>query len=245
MNQVKISAVSYLNTKPFLYGLEKLENCELSLDNPAQCAVKLKQGKADIGLVPVAILPELENYHIISDYCIGAKGKVASVCLYSDEPLEKIKGIKLDYQSRTSVRLIKILAKHLWKVNPEWLPTEEGYEKEIQGDIAGLVIGDRSFNMRKYEYVYDLSEEWEKLTDKPFVFACWVSLKPLSKEFIQQFNQALSLGIKNVDKLIDAIGAEILDRKQLENYLKYNIKYQFGVEEKSALTLFLDYCKNT
>ncbi|HTF05926.1 MAG TPA: menaquinone biosynthesis protein, partial [Bacteroidia bacterium] len=177
--------MSYLNSKPFIYGLEKLppKDCELSLDIPSECARKLLSGEVEIGLVPVAVLKSMPQYHIISDYCIGAVGKVDSVKLYSEVPLEKIDEVLLDYQSRTSVALVKILAKELWKINPRWSPAQEGFETEISGTKAAVIIGDRTFSLPgpkdssrgKYSYEYDLSEAWFTLTGLPFVFAVWAS----------------------------------------------------------------------
>ncbi|NQX96939.1 MAG: hypothetical protein HRT73_03545 [Flavobacteriales bacterium] len=99
VKKIKVSAVSYLNTLPFIYGInnsEVMEGIDLSLDIPSDCAKKLLSGEVDLGLVPIAILPQLKEYHIISDYCIGAEGKVDSVALYSDVPLNEIEYIYLD-----------------------------------------------------------------------------------------------------------------------------------------------------
>src|SRR5215217_7144760 len=131
MEKIRISAVNYLNSKPFIYGLENSairNEIELQLDIPSVCADKLEENKVDIGLVPVAILPELEEYHIISDYCIGADGEVGSVLLLSEVPLNEIKVIQLDYQSRTSVLLAQILAEKFWKIKPQWMDGEENFE---------------------------------------------------------------------------------------------------------------------
>src|SRR4051812_36736309 len=124
MDKIKISIVSYLNSKPFVYGIEHsdlLNEIDLQQDIPSVCAQKLIDGKVDIGLIPVAVLPLLKEKYIISDYCIGAVGKVASVMLYSDVPLDRISSVLLDYQSRTSVTLVKVLAKNFWKISPEWI----------------------------------------------------------------------------------------------------------------------------
>ncbi|MBA3902015.1 MAG: ABC transporter substrate-binding protein, partial [Bacteroidetes bacterium] len=87
MQRIRISAVSYLNTKPFLYGIQNSDalthfNIDLKTDLPSVCAEKLLANEADLGLVPVAIIPKLKEYHIISDYCIGAIGPVKTVMLY-------------------------------------------------------------------------------------------------------------------------------------------------------------------
>lgn len=105
-NKIKVGAVSYLNTKPLIYGFEKgmmKDEVELVIDYPGKIAQALLDDTIDVGLVPVAIIPRMKECHIVSDYCIGANGPVASVCLFSEVPLEKITTVLLDYQSRTSV----------------------------------------------------------------------------------------------------------------------------------------------
>ncbi len=198
IEKIKISAVSYLNSKPFIYGLQHsdlINQIDLQLDIPSICAQKLIDNKVDIGLIPIAVLPELKEKYIISDYCIGAIGKVTSVMLYSNVPLTEIKNVLLDYQSNTSITLVKVLAKHLWKIDPQWSITTTNFEKNITGTTAAVIIGDRAFGLEnKYPFVYDLSEEWYKLTQLPFVFACWVANKNLPENFIKQFNDSLKFG---------------------------------------------------
>jgi chorismate dehydratase len=243
--KIKVSAVSYLNTLPFLYGInnsEVINEIDLSLDIPSDCAKKLLDEEVDLGLVPVAILPELKEYHIISDYCIGAEGKVDSVALFSDVPLDEIESVYLDYQSKTSVTLVKILAKKLWKINPKWVDTTEGYENKIEGKTAGVVIGDRTFNLPKpYHYKYDLSEEWFKLTGLPFTFACWVSNKELSELFIQSFNQALKEGVNNIDEAILNHKGNTISKESLKKYLTQNISYLLDDNKKMAIEEFLKF----
>jgi chorismate dehydratase len=242
-----ISIVSYLNSKPFLYGLQQYKfknNISVSLDTPAICAQKLLNGKVDIGLIPVAVIPLLNEYHIIGNYCIGAKGKVGSVMLYSEVPLTDITTVLLDYQSRTSVTLVKILAKHFWKITPVWENTTEHFETKVTGSTAAVIIGDRTFGLEnKFAYSYDLAEEWEKLTGLPFVFACWVSDKKLPDSFINEFNAALKFGIDNRNALIAQLIKENNYKTDIAYYLNEQIKYDFNEERKKALNLFLEYMK--
>lgn len=244
---IKVSLVSYLNSKPFLYGLQHypLKNdISISLDSPAVCAQKLLDKKVDIGLIPVAIIPQLNEYHIIGNYCIGAQGKVGSVMLYSDVPLKDIKTILLDYQSRTSVTLVKILAKQLWKIAPVWENAAENFETKIVGTTAAVIIGDRTFGLEnKFAYTYDLAEEWEKLTGLPFVFACWVANKKLPDDFINEFNAALKFGIDNRPALIAELSKENNYSTDVAYYLNEQIKYDLNDERKKALSLFLEYMK--
>ena len=244
MNKIKISVVSYLNAKPFIYGLQHspiLESIDLQLDMPSACARKLIEDKVDIGLIPVAVLPKLNEYHIITDYCIGAKGKVDSVMLYSHVPLTEIKSVLLDYQSRTSVTLVKVLAADFWNISPQWIAAETGYENEIQGSTAAVIIGDRTFGLEgKYPYTYDLAEEWQKLTGLPFVFACWVSNKKLPEKFLQEFNSALKHGLDMRPVLIEELAGQNY-QTDIANYLNNSIKYEYGEAQRKALEMFLSY----
>ena len=188
---IKVSAVSYLNTMPFIYGLKHsnfIKSIDLQLNYPSLCAEKLLNNEVDIALVPVAIIPQLKNYFLISDYCIGSFGCVDTVCLYSNVDIREVTKITLDYQSITSVALLKILLKEYWDLKPLITKSNPGFENNIKGSNAELVIGDRAFKMNnQYKYIYDLSEIWKEMTGLPFVFATWVSNKIISKKFIKIF----------------------------------------------------------
>ncbi len=250
-DNIAITAVSYLNTKPFLYGIFRHTTVEkqvrLSLDIPSVCAQKLKSGEADLGLVPVAIIPELETPYIISDFCIGADGKVATVCIYSEVPLENITHLYLDFHSRTSVALVKILLSDFWQLNPILLADTEGGEgwRKIGGTTAALVIGDKAIGLeQQHAYTYDLAEAWKAMTGLPFVFAAWVSNRPLDADFVAQFNEALAMGIQNIPYLTylmpDSLSKPHFDIKK---YFQENISYELDERKKIALKRFLQRLK--
>ncbi len=236
-----MGAVSYLNTKPLIYGFNHGEmnaEVDLILDHPARIADMLIKDQIDIGLVPVAVIPKLKEHHIISDYCIGCNGEVASVCLFSDVPLDKIEKVLLDYQSRTSVDLLKILIKEYWKINPEIITTSEDYRRDIKGPIAGLIIGDRALEQRKIsKYKYDLGLEWKSFTGLPFVFAAWISNKKLDAAFIKIFNKTNLLGLQQIDKVVAENKFESFD---LKAYYTSYINYFLKEEAKKGMDLFLN-----
>jgi chorismate dehydratase len=240
---LKISAVSYLNTIPFIHGLkqsELIKTIDLQLDYPSICADKLINGTVDLALVPVAVIPKLKEAYIISDYCIGANGAVDTVCLYSDVPIEEIESIALDYQSRTSVALLKILLKEYWQLNPELKKANVGFEENIKGNHAALVIGDRAFALNtKHAYIYDLSAIWKKMTGLPFVFAAWVANTKLPQDFIISFNKALEKGLSNIDKALALEGDSYPNCKNPEDYLNNKISYNLDVEKQKGMELFL------
>jgi chorismate dehydratase len=238
--KIRIGAVSYLNTKPFIYGLENgpiKDQIELTLDYPANLVKLLKEDKIDIGLVPVGALPGLGEYHIVSDYCIGTEGEVASVAVFSEVPMEEIEEVYLDYQSRTSVLLCKLLFEKHWKKSVKFIPAvDEGYIAEIKGKRAGLIIGDRALmNRAKFPYIYDLGLGWKEMTGLPFVFAVWVSLRELDVLFVEDFNISARQGVDNFKspELYNIGDYNIL------KYLSENLSFYLTAEKKIGLNLFL------
>lgn len=240
--KLKVTAVSYLNTKPFLYGIFKsgiADEIEIKLDIPSECARKLSTGEADMGLVPVAVIPELATPHIISDYCIGAEGTVKTVCIFSECPLENMTHLYLDYHSRTSVELAKILLKQHWQHSPTLLPANPGFEKKIGNTTGALVIGDRAIGLgEQYPFVYDLGEAWMAYTGLPFVFAAWVSNRPIPGPFVARFNKALQLGLDLIPQLMYILPAP-QPGFDLQRYFTENISYRLDAAKRKALKMFL------
>ena len=240
-----MGAVSYLNTKPLIYGFkhgEMQEEVDLILEHPAKIADMLKNNEIDVGLVPVAVIPQLKEHHIISDYCIGCDGEVASVCLFSEVPLQKIERVLLDYQSRTSVELLKILIKEYWQINPEIIATSEDYRNDIKGTTAGLIIGDRALEQRKVsKYIFDLGAEWKKFTELPFVFAAWISNKKLDDSFIDSFNKQNLTGLRQIDKVVAENTYHIFD---LKAYYTSYINFYLDDKARKGLHLFLNKLAN-
>jgi chorismate dehydratase len=188
----------------------------------------------------VAVIPKLKEAYIISDYCIGANGAVDTVCLYSDVSIEEIESIALDYQSRTSVALLKILLKEYWQLNPELKKANVGFEENIKGNHAALVIGDRAFALNtKHTYIYDLSAIWKEMTGLHFVFAAWVANTKLPKDFIVSFNKALEKGLSNIDKALALEGDSYPNCKDPEDYLNNKISYNLDIEKQKGMKLFL------
>ena len=211
---------------------------DLIIDYPAKIAAALLNDEIDIGLVPVAIIPEMKNYFIIGDHCIGSEGEVASVCLFSEVPIEQIETVLLDYQSRTSVKLAQMLLKEFWKINPVIKKADADFRSLISGTTAAVVIGDRALEQRKISaYHYDLALAWQQHTGLPFVFAAWISNKPLEEEFIIKFNAANDIGLQHIDEIVATNPYPVFDLKKY--YLNY-ISYNLTAGKKAGLKLFLE-----
>ena len=239
----KITAVSYLNTIPFIYGLRHHANlgAELLLATPADCYKNFIEGKADIALMPVAMVPSLPDAEIITDYCIGAVGNVRTVTVMSNTPIDKVQRIYLDAHSKTSVQLCGYLAKNMWHIEPEWLAMEDYaiLDNAQEGD-AFLLIGDKVFdNEGKFAYTYDLAEEWHKITKMPFTFAVWVARKGLSYEVRDELQAAFTYGVEHIYEAI--LESDYADRGYAYEYLTENIDFLFDIQKHNALKKFWDY----
>lgn len=247
--KVRISAVRYANTFPFLYGIEATgfgKEADITTDHPSDCAKKLINGSVDIGLVPIASLVQLPDYRIITNYCLGAYGKVKTVMLLSNCPFESISTIYLDYRSMSSVTLVKILAKNAWKREFVWKNTSKGFDfLDITGNGAVVLIGDQCFGLSPlFKYKKDLAEEWYNFTGLPFAFACWVANKEIDNEFLTSFNNALSFGVERIDEVVAKYGeSSIIMGKELYTYLTENMDFKLDSDKRKAIDLFLGYMK--
>jgi len=239
MSKVRISAISYLNTIPFIYGLQNSSvssKIDMAFDVPSVCAQRLLNNTADIGIIPVAVIPSLPDYYIISNYCIGATGKVRTVAMFSNSNINEIKTIYLDSDSRTSALLVQILAHKFWKIYPEFKPlTVRNFDEKNAGF---MLIGDKVFDAEKrFAHIFDLSEEWYKFKKMPFVFAAWTSNKKLDKQFLSEFNDALAFGVNNIRAAIQQHSNGI-DKKTAEEYFEKYISYDFDALKRKGLTEF-------
>jgi len=244
--KIRISAVRYANTYPFLYGMAETgfdKTVIIETDHPADCATKLIGGRVDIGLVPIAILPMMKEYHIITDYCLGAYGNVRTVLLLSNCPFDEIERINLDYRSKSSVNLARILAKNAWKREFIWNNTSEVFDfLNISYSDAVVLIGDQCFELEnRYHYKTDLAGEWYRFTGLPFAFACWTANKKLDDGFIAEFNKALAAGVNNIPAVVEKYGnSGTIRGNDLKKYLTENMNFILNDDKRKAISLFLE-----
>jgi chorismate dehydratase len=243
---IRVSAISYLNSLPFAWCLEHspiMSEIELTYDIPSQCADKLLNNQADIGLIPIVETLRMPEHYIVSDLCIGAGDAVRTVLLASEAPLNRISTIYLDHHSRTSVALAKVLAGRYWKIAPEWV--------HFPGDIttcprtehsAAIVIGDKAFGIQS-PYIYDMAVEWRKFSGLPFVFACWVANKPLDKNFTSRFNKAMAGMLHHIDAIVAHYNNRAPAGVDLRHYWTHNISYPLTDDKRKGLALFLQYAR--
>ncbi len=234
MKKYKIGNVNYLNSFPFRYGLEK-NGFSFETFVPSEISSKLIKDEIDIGLVPLVAYLEHPEWILVSNYGIVAKNRVRTVVLASKVPVESIKSIKSDTDSLSSNKLCKVLMKNYWKLNPIWNPP---FETDAQ-----ILIGDKAFNINQsLPFVYDLSEEWNKFTGLPFVFAVWTSNKNINADFTLEFSNALQFGTNNIAETVEYYDALLMiDKLEAFDYLTNNILFKISNLETQAISLFKEY----
>lgn len=242
MKKYKITVVNYSNTLPFLWGMEQSafirQHCDIIQHYPAACFEALHKKTVDIGIVPVAPAKHYilrQKWHFVTDYCIASRGKVNSVLLLSEKPLPEIRQIFLDYQSRTSVDLLKIIIRKFYRLSHiQFIPSYPGYETSIEKRTAGLIIGDRALALKShFPFVYDLSEEWMKHVGLPFVFAAWATHTSLPEDLTKELNLAFFQGIQSIPDMIKKHHLH-----SLKNYLLHDIHYTWDEEKRKAVEYF-------
>jgi len=236
MERIRVSAVSYTNTLPFLRGIKSsaslMEQIELSLDYPSECARKVIAHEADMGIVPIAALADLAEYHIVPGYCIGSNGAVDSVFIFSEKPIERIATLRLDPQSRTSNGLARILLKHYWK-------KEVDIRTEGPAD-AYVLIGDRTFGKKStVPHAYDLGHCWKAFTGLPFAYAAWVANKKLPEPFLKAFNEALGNGAARPEMAVPDI-EDPIPGFDYRKYLTENLDYRLDAKKREAIARYLE-----
>ena len=236
----RIAAVSYLNTVPFIYGIERADDLRatLLLSPPSGCAEAFNSGLADIALIPSGALPTIKDAKIVTPFCIGATGRVRTVTLMSDSMLPFIRRIWLDSHSVTSALLTRILCEHLWLISPEFRQMDDysAADKPRKGD-AFLFIGDKVFDYEgRFANSWDLAENWWWRNDLPFVFAVWVARESVPPPVIESLENALAYGTQHVREAIAHYGHS--GKSYAYDYLTRNIDYRFDEPKQRALTLF-------
>jgi chorismate dehydratase len=255
MKQLRISAISYLNTAPLMWDLEQgslpARNIfDVSYTIPSLCAASLRDGSADIGIIPAAAYTSIPDLAILSGVAIASRRAVRSILLVSKVPLEKIQTVALDTSSMTSVALLKILFAKWWGGERTFTAMAPDIEQMLKANDAGLVIGDPALQIDRSQYLtYDLAEEWIRFTGKPFVFAFWairqaaLNHAPRDLDLPTVFQESRNHGL--LPNSLDVIAGEwaprlALSQEEVKSYLTENIHYSLDPDCLDGMRLFYE-----
>ncbi len=246
MSVVRLGAVEYLNTKPLVYGLERNPRFEIRYDVPSRCAALLHEGAVDLGLIPsIEYLRGRVAYRIVPGLAITSRGPVASVAMYTRREPADIRSIAMDTSSRTSVALVTVIMSRVFGVRPRALPASPDLETMLASADAALIIGDNAL-LLDHETVgvrkIDLGEVWTESTGLPFVYAFWAGRDgAVTQADVAAMQQALAEGERRPDEIGRAYFADPARQAIAARYLRDNIKYRFGADERAGVELFYRY----
>ena len=255
---LRVSVVRYLNTAPLVWGLEHdpRKRYELSYATPAECAEALRTGRADVGILPSIEYQTIPALKLIPHVAIASERKVESVLLVSKGPARKARRVALDAGSRTSASLVKILFARHWKTEPEYVEAAPDLARMLEQADAALLIGDPALQFLLHApyagasgvsnlHIYDLAEEWWRLTNLPFVFAFWtvraerVRTPQAARTLTRDFQRSRDDGLAHLREIARAAAARLeLPGGQLERYLQHSIQYRLDAPHCAALESF-------
>ncbi len=259
MAPLRVSVVKYLNTAPLVWGLEHgaaKARYQLSYTVPAECAEALRSGAADVGIIPSIEYQTIPGLKIVPHIAIASERKVESVLLVSRGPARRAKRVALDASSRTSAALVKILFALLWKREPEYVEAAPDLKAMMSSADAALLIGDPALQFtlhspaagapepgEKAWHVYDLAEEWARLTNLPFVFAFWVvradAARAAGPRLVSDFLQSRDQGLEHITEIAHEAAARLkLPGGLLERYLRSSIQYRLDAPHRAGLESF-------
>ena len=238
----RLGAVSYLNVRPLVYGLESDPLFTLRYDVPSVCAALLKDEAIDLGMIP-SIEALRGGYCLVPDLGIISDGPVASVALFTRMPLDQVQRIGLDTSSRTSAGLTRILCLERWHISPEFVPLAPDAAARLDGCDAALLIGDPALFLDHQAAGFqkiDLGAEWTSMTGLPFVWAAWAGRKgAVGEREITALKAARDRGVEHSDAIADDYCGP--ERAPLgRRYLRENMRYRLGVREIEGLQRYFD-----
>ena len=252
MQPIRVSAISFLNTAPLLWDFEHgaaRPEFRLEYTVPSACAEQLRAGAADIGIIPVAAYHAIPDLVILPEVAIATKRTVRSIVLVSKVPMEEIRSVAADTSSRTSVLLARLLFRRWHGGDREFTAMAPDLGAMLAKCDAALLIGDPALTISRSQYlIYDLAEEWHRLTGKSFVFAFWAvrraALAQAPTDLARIFQQSRDRGLEPAN--LAQLGREWSPRvglaeAEVVSYLTQNIDYSLDAENLAGMELFFRY----
>lgn len=242
---LRIGAVSYLNSKPLVYGLAAaLPQAQIHYDLPSRLADALRNDELDLALIPIVEYLRHPESRIVSNACVACRGPVLSVRLFFRTPPAEVRTLALDEGSRTSATLARILLQELYGIAPKLchLPIGEGLA-DTQAD-AVLLIGDRAMHPPEEHFseVWDLGDRWCRWAELPFVFAAWVArpgwqgdVGAIATVLQQVRDNGLAHAAAIARREAPLLG---IAEQTAHDYFKQNLHFTLGANELAGLREF-------
>ena len=244
---IRVGAVTYLNARPLVYGLEHNDRFSIRYDIPSECARLLHARETDIGLIPsIEYLRGPSPYWIVPGPAVTSRGPVASVAIYTRREPRDIRSIAMDTSSRTSVALATVMMRRRFDVAPQPVPMAPDLDAMLGQADAALIIGDVALFL-DHEALgaakIDLGQEWTAMTGLPFVYACWTGWPDaVTPHDVTVLKRARDAGMAQSDAVAAAYYPDDTPRQAAaRRYLRDNIRYVLGSDEVEGLKTFYRY----
>ena len=244
---IRLGAVTYLNARPLVYGLEAHGQFSIRYDIPSECARLLHAHEIDLGLIPsIEALRGPVPYAIVPGPAVTSRGTVASVAIYTRREARDIRTIAMDTSSRTSVALATIMLRRRFGAEARSVPMAPDLDSMLSRADAALIIGDTALFLedgaagaRKI----DLGEEWTAMTGLPFVYAVWTGWpNAVARNDAAALQRARDEGVAQSDAVAAMYYPDDTSRQGVaRRYLRDNIRYVLGSDEIEGLTTFFRY----
>jgi chorismate dehydratase len=268
--KLRISIVQYLNTAPLVWGFTHgplRGKYELSFTVPSQCAEALRTSAADVAIIPAIEYQRIEDLVVLPDLAIASKRRVLSLLLLSKTPIEQARRIALDRSSRSTQTLTRILCAEHWKIAPQFVDADPDLGAMLRDADAALLIGDPALRLSleidgetwnspsggyvcegRYAgigdapdlHVYDIAEEWRRMTNRPAVLAFWAAHPAVvTPEMIEDFRSSRRYGLAHLKDICAWASRDLhLPAVLLKRYLCDNIDFSLDAENRGGLELF-------
>jgi predicted solute-binding protein len=247
----RVSAVSFLNTSPLVWGLlhgPQKGRMDLRFVVPSECADDLREGRADIGLVPIIELARQPDLAVIPGSAIACQGAVRTILLVSQRPIGAIRSFAADTSSRTSIVLAQIILRANGVQAPQVIPHRPDLDAMLQLADAALIIGDPAFEIDpemdawhgRPAFVYDLGALWVEMTGLPMVFAVWAAREHVDPSAAGVFEESKRYGLSHIDEIVQMESeARGFDPALVREYVTRHISYDLGPRERTAVDRYL------
>lgn len=238
----RLGVVSYLNSRPLVYGLEADSRLAVRFEVPSRLSRLMEQGDIDVALLPVIdLVASPQERRIIGDGCIGCNGETLTVRIFSDLKAENIRRLHVDGDSHTSIALARVLWGRRFDVDLDMVPwAGEGPEL---GCEAVLLIGDKVVTRRPafFDREIDLGLEWKRWTGLPFVFAVWAAAVDMSLgDLPERLNRARDAGTAHCDAIAEACAPVMhWPVETARRYLKHRLNFTLTPRHREGLNRFL------
>jgi predicted solute-binding protein len=273
VTKLRISIVQYLNTAPLVWGFTNgplQGKYDLSFTVPSQCAEDLREGRADVAIIPAIEYQRIDDLAILPDMAIASKKVVRSLLIVAKKPIEQVTSFALDRSSRSTQALVRILCAEKWKIAPTFFEAAPDLQEMLAQADAALVIGDPALRISlgvergsrarpdgqtvcqaatlgitgaELLHVYDVVGEWRSLTGLPAVLAIWAARREVATpEVTADFLASREFGLSRIAEISLGAARDLeLSQRALESYLRHNIDFSLDAENRRGLELYFEH----